>query len=55
MYIDEKCLGCDCYDTDTGCQMPLMDRYYACDLYDHDEEFWGGQENGKKECNGSIE
>lgn len=26
------CLGHDCYDPDTGCMMPGIDRWYACPL-----------------------
>ena len=24
--------GCDCYDPDMGCEMPSIDRWYACQL-----------------------
>lgn len=26
------CLGYDCYDPDTGCMIPGIDRWYACPL-----------------------
>lgn len=29
---DNSCLNCDCYDPDTGCTMPSVDKSYACTL-----------------------
>ena len=31
------CFGCGCYDPDTGCTMPSVDKSYACPLAQEEE------------------
>lgn len=30
--MDKECFKCDCYDSDFGCTMPSMDKWYACPI-----------------------
>ena len=47
------CLGYDCYDPDTGCMIPGIDRWYACPLRPdpgpEDFEGWGKMIQDAKE------
>ena len=31
-FYKNECINCGCYDSDTGCSMPSMDRSYACPI-----------------------
>lgn len=53
-----RCLSCDCYDSDYGCTMPSSDKWYACPIEaekpENKQEIekmaqWYAEQNNRKE------